>query len=132
MTLIAEPRALREVRTDEAKELRRLHIEKTGQDYSPRRGKQLDIRNDGLANTLVCSDGKGNLIYDGNIRRLTPLEWERLQGFPDNWTATGYFEKGERKISDTRRYETLGNAVSTTVARAFAKKLYISCANHEL
>ena len=49
------------------------------------------------------------------IRRLTPIECERLQGFPDNWTATG--ENGEA-ISDSQRYKCTGNAVTTNVIEA--------------
>ena len=54
-------------------------------------------------------------IYDGmTIRRLTPIECERLQGFPDNWT------KG---ISDTQRYKCLGNVVTVNVAEYILKKI---------
>jgi DNA (cytosine-5)-methyltransferase 1 len=65
-------------------------------------------------------DGSEALIQIGHskdkrvIRRLTPVECERLQGFPDNWTAT---------ISDTQRYKTLGNAVTVNVVKAIAKRL---------
>lgn len=48
------------------------------------------------------------------IRRLTPIECERLQGFPDNWTEG---------ISDTQRYKCLGNAVTVNVIREIMKKL---------
>ena len=48
------------------------------------------------------------------IRRLTPTECERLQGFPDGWT------EGQ---SDTQRYKQLGNAVSVPVVKAIAEKL---------
>src|SRR5690606_23708268 len=55
-------------------------------------------------------------IYDGNtskIRRLTPLECERLQGFPDNWTRYGIYESGKiKELSDTQRYKLMGNAVT--------------------
>lgn len=54
------------------------------------------------------------------IRRLTPIECERLQGFPDNWTAIGK-EKGQ--ISDTQRYKMCGNAVTVDVVEAVAKNL---------
>lgn len=55
--------------------------------------------------TLTGQDQHG--IYDGvKIRRLTPVECERLQGFPDNWT---------QGISDTQRYKCLGNAVTVNV-----------------
>ena len=40
------------------------------------------------------------------VRRLTPVECERLQGFPDNWTAT---------VSDSQRYKQMGNAVTVNV-----------------
>jgi len=45
-------------------------------------------------------------LTDYNIRRLTPVECERLQGFPDGWTEG---------ISDTQRYKCLGNAVTVNV-----------------
>lgn len=54
-------------------------------------------------------------VSDGiKIRRLTPLECERLQGFPDGWTEG---------ISDTQRYKCLGNAVSIPVVAIILKRL---------
>ena len=53
-------------------------------------------------------------LKSSSIRRLTPTECERLQGFPDGWTEG---------ISDTQRYKCLGNAVTTTVVCEIAKKL---------
>ena len=49
-----------------------------------------------------------------HIRKLTPTECERLQGFPDGWTEG---------ISDTQRYKTLGNAVTVNVVEAITRKL---------
>lgn len=54
------------------------------------------------------------LIENKNIRRLTPTECERLQGFPDGWT---------NGISDTQRYKTLGNAVTVNVVRDVIQKM---------
>ena len=48
------------------------------------------------------------------IRRLTPTEAERLQGFPDGWTEG---------ISDTQRYKCLGNAVTVNVIEVIASKI---------
>ena len=48
------------------------------------------------------------------IRRLTPTECERLQGFPDGWTSG---------ISDTQRYKCLGNAVTVNVIKDIISKL---------
>ena len=48
------------------------------------------------------------------VRRLTPVECERLQGFPDGWTATQ---------SDTQRYRQMGNAVAVPVAEWIMQRL---------
>jgi DNA (cytosine-5)-methyltransferase 1 len=58
---------------------------------------------------------------DYNIRRLTPVECERLQGFPDGWTEFG---KDGEKISDTQRYKCCGNAVTTTVITAIVDEMF--------
>ena len=54
------------------------------------------------------------IVEQGCIRRLTPTECERLQGFPDGWTE---------ELSDTQRYKCLGNAVSVPVVKAVGLKL---------
>jgi len=54
------------------------------------------------------------ILQDLRIRRLTPIECERLQGFPDNWTAG---------VSDTQRYKLLGNAVTVNVIEWLGKRL---------
>jgi DNA (cytosine-5)-methyltransferase 1 len=72
----------------------------------------------GVAQTLdtACSQGT---IADSKIRRLTPLECERLQGFPDNWTQYGT----EGIISDSQRYKMCGNAVTVNVVEAVGKQI---------
>lgn len=60
-------------------------------------------------------------IYDGaRIRKLTPVECERLQGFPDGWTEYGADGK---KMSDSARYRALGNAVTVDFPRMIGEKL---------
>lgn len=76
--------------------------------------------------TLNTQDQHG--VYDGvSIRRLTPLECERLQGFPDNWTQYGLDEATHSDIamSDTQRYKMMGNAVTTNVVTAIAERLLL-------
>lgn len=77
---------------------------------------------DGISPTLNTMQG-GNrqpfIAEDVRIRRLTPVECERLQGFPDNWTAQGT----DGAISDTQRYKMCGNAVTTNVVQAVFEKL---------
>ena len=55
-------------------------------------------------------------VTDGyKVRRLTPVECERLQGFPDNWTNIGEWidSKGKKhKESDSPRYKALGNSIA--------------------
>lgn len=81
-------------------------------------------------------------LVDGVIRRLTPLECERLQGFPDNWTQYGRVGKRDISLkmpdqeatpgtmeytvlmSDTQRYKMAGNAVTTTVIQAVFERLF--------
>lgn len=59
-----------------------------------------------------------------NIRRLTPVECERLQGYSDNYTSQGKDPEGNIvKISDSQRYKLCGNSVTTNVIRAIAEKI---------
>ena len=51
------------------------------------------------------------------IRKLTPLECERLQGFPDDWTKYGIIDGKVKEMSNTQRYKMMGNAVTTNVVR---------------
>lgn len=63
--------------------------------------------------TLTSQDRHG--VFDGlSIRRLTPTECERLQGFPDGWTGC---------LSDFQRYKSLGNAVTVNLIRAIVSHL---------
>ncbi len=54
------------------------------------------------------------------VRRLTPLECERLQGFPDYWTEQG----GGRSISDTSRYQMLGNSIAVPCVAYIMQGIY--------
>ena len=73
-----------------------------------------------------CLDG-GNTntieFNDMKIRRLTPTECERLQGFPDNFTQYGNFDRDIKEISDTQRYKCLGNAVTVDIVKMIVEKL---------
>jgi len=70
--------------------------------------------------TLTAQDKHG--IFDGyDFRRLTPLETERLQAFPDDWTKYGV---DDEEISDTQRYRCTGNAVTTTVITYIINEMF--------
>lgn len=68
--------------------------------------------------TIRTPQGGGHLpmvVEQTRIRRLTPVECERLQGFPDNWTEG---------VSDTQRYKQMGNAVTVNVVEAIMCKIF--------
>ncbi len=66
--------------------------------------------------TDFCITSYADLI----VRRLTPLECERLQGFPDFWTEQG----GGRNISDTSRYQMLGNSIAVPCVAYIMQGIY--------
>lgn len=96
---------------------------------------------DGIGQTLAGQaggqGGKTGLyeMEDLRIRRLTPKECERLQGFPDHWTKYGIEKAPDGastlschddhiiSISDTQRYKMCGNAVTTNVITAVMERL---------
>lgn len=98
---------------------------------------------DNLCPTLLArarADGSGQPVIknEKSIRRLTEIECERLQGFPDNWTEYGVYEKqvwinkkektfkiveNVQKIPKSQRYKMLGNAVTVTVVEEIAKRI---------
>jgi len=77
-------------------------------DSNARRGT---VQKEGTG-TISAKCDWGTVDKDYRIRRLTPKECERLQGFPDNWTKYG---KDGELISDTQRYKCCGNAVTVNV-----------------
>ncbi len=107
-----------------------------------KRNKRIEIRKDKKANniTTVQSDsmvlirkaktirvgGRGSKIGDkhnwdtykiaGRVRKITPIECERLQSLPDNYT---------QGLSDSQRYKTLGNAFNTNVVKHILKNMKI-------
>ena len=64
---------------------------------------------------MACDDiTTGDLVMDCfKVRRLTPLECERLMGFPDGWSELGHDNK---PLSDTARYRALGNSIAVPCA----------------
>ncbi|HXB45914.1 MAG TPA: DNA (cytosine-5-)-methyltransferase, partial [Puia sp.] len=72
---------------------------------------------------FIVYPGHKNLKHEGSLRKFTPLECERLQGFPDNWTDKGLFDGEVKPISDYQRYRMLGNAVSVPVVKAIGERL---------
>ena len=67
------------------------------------------------ANLMTIPERMPHYKTNSNVRRLTPTECERLQGFPDGYTEG---------VSDTQRYKTLGNAVTVNVVTSLINKMF--------
>lgn len=76
------------------------------------------VKTDGEIRTLDHNCNQA-ISLGGKLRRLTPLECFRLQGFPDEF----HHKARASRISDTQLYKMAGNAVSVPVVRAIAKRL---------
>ena len=144
----------REVRTDEAKAMRKKVRQQTGKDHTPFRAKKLEPRKDGKVGTVTPSLNKDHEISiekshplkanyykssranfendrskggkfsatgvqqeDLTWRKLTPLECERLQTVPDNYT---------NHVSNTQRYKMLGNGWTVEVIKHIFKNMEIT------
>lgn len=86
---------------------------------------------DGCGRTLMSNGGgwgvnTGLYQIDGKIRRLTPVECERLQSFPDNWTKAGIIEGKETAIAESHRYRLLGNSVTVNVIESIGRAMAAS------
>ena len=81
----------------------------------------------GISSTLTDGGGMGAKtgLYKVNklIRRLTPVECMRLQGFPDDWNEKGILDNKVVDISDTQRYRQAGNAVSVPIVSMVAERI---------
>lgn len=72
--------------------------------------------------TLTATDC--HAVSDGlHIRRLTPVECERLQGFPDNYTCIPWRGKPTAECPDSPRYKAIGNSMAVPVMRWIGKRI---------
>lgn len=79
----------------------------------------------------MCMENSINAV----VRRLTPLECERLQGFPDGWTDIGEWTDSKGKVhkpSDTPRYKALGNSIALPYWEWLADRVAKSLGNDDL
>lgn len=85
----------------------------------------LDAQSSEVATPTLRKGGAGMAtMQDQAVRRLTPVECERLQGFPDNWTAQRIDEKkGLVDQADSSRYKQMGNAVAVPCVQWIIERL---------
>jgi DNA (cytosine-5)-methyltransferase 1 len=117
--------ALRWARNEKGKAARKESM-KNGKDYTPFNGgnRELIQSEKNISGCITNALNKDALLGNENeIRRLTEIECERLQGFPDNWTMFGDFDGTIKEISRTQRYKMLGNAVTTKVVEMIALRI---------
>ena len=118
---LVDVRAMTEVRTPEANQIRYEHKRKTGKDWSPRHMRHLVERQDEKMNTLTSALTKQHILQiteeqEVYWRKLTPIECERLQTVPDNYT---------NHVSNTQRYKMLGNGWTIEVIAHILKNMEV-------
>lgn len=78
----------------------------------------------GKEREIIAEEKERPLVGTRVVRRLTPLECERLQGMPDDWCKYGVNEKGEVfELSDSARYRLQGNGIATPFWRWLLKRI---------
>jgi DNA (cytosine-5)-methyltransferase 1 len=76
------------------------------------------------ANIRAASGGSSrSYVAASAVRRLTPRECERLQGFPDDWTLIPYRNKPAEQCPDGPRYKALGNSMAVPVMRWIGERI---------
>jgi DNA-cytosine methyltransferase len=112
-----------ERRTEEAKKIRSEYMKIHKRDFSPRRAKELVAREDDKSNCLTTSLTKEHILLDeqNQFRKLTPIECERLQNVPDNYT---------NGVSNTQRYKMLGNGWNVNTIKHIFSFIPMKWASH--
>jgi DNA (cytosine-5)-methyltransferase 1 len=87
------------------------------------RGTNVSVDGDCSATMKSAGDNTGGRLcvqQQSGVRRLTPLECERLQGFPDDYTLVPYRGK---PAADGPRYKALGNSMAVPVVRWIGERI---------
>lgn len=79
---------------------------------------------DDVSGTLATGNDQA-IFYQDEVRRLTPLECERLQGFPDDWTKIPYRGKSADECPDGPRYKACGNSMAVPVMRWIGERIQL-------
>ena len=92
----------------------------SGKDYKAR---ETDVSQPIMAGGPVGGNQGGDYVATQSVRRLTPTECERLQGFPDGWTAIPWRGKDADACPDGPRYKALGNSMAVNVMRWIGQRI---------
>ena len=112
------------------------YAEQSGQDMADMQGglqvscfaqnSRDEVREMPYAGALAAEPGMKQTSYARigmAVRRLTPVECERLQGFPDDFTKIPYRNKSADKCPDGPRYKALGNSMAVPVMRWIGERI---------
>ena len=112
-----------------------------GEPYNATTGSFMRAGNSGVAETLAARDCKSPQVVmpcthnnASGVRRLTPMEYERLQNYPDGWTDIGEWvdSKGKKhKAADSPRYKALGNSIALPFWQWMAERMVRRIKNDE-
>ena len=92
----------------------------SGKDYKAR---VTDIAQPLMAAGPVSGNQGGDFVQKQAVRRLTLIECERLQGFPDNYTQIPWRNKPAEDCPDSPRYKAIGNSMAVPVMRWIGEKI---------
>jgi len=92
----------------------------SGKDYKAR---QTDVAQPLMAGGPVGVNQGGDFVQASAVRRLTPVECERLQGFPDNYTQIKWRNKTAENCPDGPRYKAMGNSMAVPVMRWICERI---------
>ena len=92
----------------------------SGKDYKAR---VTDVAQPLMAGGPVGGNQGGDFIQQSAVRRLTPTECERLQGFPDNYTQIAWRNKAAEDCPDGPRYKAMGNSMAVPVMRWIGERI---------
>lgn len=94
-----------------------------------RKGQGVDLFNQEITGEVHCplrtagGHGAPAALQEHIVRRLTPIECERLQGFPDNYTQIAWKGKPADECPDGHRYKALGNSMAVPVMRWIGERI---------
>ena len=89
----------------------------------PEAGPQYGETREDITYTLNCVDVHGVITPEYRVRRLTPRECERLQGFPDDYTLIPIGKKAAADCPDSPRYKALGNSMAVPCMRWIGERI---------
>lgn len=84
------------------------------------------ITEDGTATTLTAQEKDRPMVGTSTVRRLTPLECTRLQGFPDGWVDIGDWTDSKGRVhkdADSPKYKALGNSIAMPFWEWMARRI---------